>query len=105
MLVLTPQRRQDPNTLCSEVPGSGLEGQFREGMMRIAVLTGATVMGGLLLATLPVSIQWSAEKNLSISQDKAYAVVGRPATPGSVAGAHRRHSRRAVRRCAAGVTC
>src|SRR3984957_16163504 len=25
MLVLTPQRRQDPNTLCSEVPGSGLE--------------------------------------------------------------------------------
>jgi hypothetical protein len=74
-------------------------------MMRIATLTGATVMGGLLLATLPVSIQWSAEKNLSISQDKAYAVVGRPATPGSVAGAHRRHSRRAVRRCAAGMTC
>ena len=60
-------------------------------MMRIATLTGATVMGGLLLATLPVSIQWSAEKNLSISQDKAYAVVGRPATPASVAGAHRRH--------------
>ena len=50
-------------------------------MMRIAALTGATVMGGLLLATLPVSIQWSTEKNLSISQDKAYAVVGRPATP------------------------
>ena len=74
-------------------------------MMRIAALTGATVMGGLLLATLPVSIQWSAEKNLSISQDKAYAVVGRPATPGSVAGVHRRHGRRAVRRCAAGMTC
>ena len=74
-------------------------------MMRIAALTGATVMGGLLLATLPVSIQWSAEKSFSISQDKAYAVVGRPATPGSVAGAHRRHSRRAVRRCAAGMTC
>jgi hypothetical protein len=31
-------------------------------MMRIAALTGATVMGGLLLATLPVSIQWSAER-------------------------------------------
>jgi hypothetical protein len=64
--------------------------------MRIAALTCATVMGGLLLATLPVSIQWSAEKNLSISQDKAYAVVGRPATAASVAGAHRRHGRRAV---------
>jgi hypothetical protein len=74
-------------------------------MRRVAALTGATVMGGLLLATLPVSIQGSAEKNLSVSQDKAYAVVGRPATPGSVAGAHRRHSRRAVRRCAAGMTC
>ena len=74
-------------------------------MMRIAALIGATVMGGLLLATLPVSIQWSAEKNLSISQDKAYAVVGRPATPASVAGAHRRHGRRAIRRCATGVTC
>src|ERR1700729_735152 len=36
-------------------------------------------------ATLPVSIQWSGEKSLSISQDKAYAVVGRPATPASVA--------------------
>jgi hypothetical protein len=33
-------------------------------MMRIAALTGATVMGGLLLATLPVSIRWSAEKEL-----------------------------------------
>jgi hypothetical protein len=73
--------------------------------MRIATLSGATVIGGLLLATLPVSIEWSAEKTLSMSQDKAYAVVGRPATPGSVAGVHRRHSRRAVRRCAAGMTC
>ena len=73
--------------------------------LRGVVLTGATVMGGLLFATLPMSIQWSAGQSLSISQDKAYAVVGRPATPGSVAGAHRRHSRRAVRRCAAGMTC
>jgi hypothetical protein len=32
-------------------------------------------------------------------------VIGRPMTPGSIAGAHRRHRRRAVRRCAAGVTC
>ena len=32
-------------------------------------------------------------------------VIGRPATPVSVAGIHRRHVRRTVRRCAAGVTC
>jgi hypothetical protein len=73
--------------------------------MRNPVLIGATVMAAVLLATLPVSVKWSAESNLSLSQDKAYAVVGRPATPGSVAGVHRRHSRRAVRRCAAGMTC
>ena len=73
--------------------------------MRNPVLIGATVMGAVLLTTLPVSVKWSAENNLSLSRDKAYAVVGRPATPGSVAGVHRRHSRRAVRRCAAGMTC
>lgn len=32
-------------------------------------------------------------------------VIGRPMSPGSVAGVHRRTERRAVRRCAAGVTC
>ena len=31
--------------------------------------------------------------------------IGRPLSPTSVAGVHRRHHRRAVRRCAAGVTC
>lgn len=36
---------------------------------------------------------------------EAQAVVGRPLTPVSVAGVSRRTSRRAVRRCAAGVTC
>jgi hypothetical protein len=32
-------------------------------------------------------------------------IIGRPMTPVSVAGVHRRHRRRAIRRCAAGVTC
>ena len=32
-------------------------------------------------------------------------VIGRPLSPMSIAGVHRRHVRRAVRRCAAGVTC
>ena len=31
--------------------------------------------------------------------------VGRPMSPGSVAGVHRRHTRRTISRCAAGVTC
>ena len=32
-------------------------------------------------------------------------VIGRPMTPGSVSGAHRRTRRRVMRHCAAGVTC
>jgi hypothetical protein len=32
-------------------------------------------------------------------------VIGRPLSPVSVAGVHRRHRRRAIRRCAAGITC
>jgi hypothetical protein len=73
--------------------------------MRRLVLIGATLMGAALLSATPISITWTAEKNLSVTLDKAHAVIGRPATPGSVAGVNRRHTRRAVRRCAAGVTC
>jgi hypothetical protein len=32
-------------------------------------------------------------------------VIGRPMSPGSIAGVHRRGRRRAMRRCDAGVTC
>jgi hypothetical protein len=69
--------------------------------MRKLVLIGATVVATAVLSASPISVKWAADKNLSISQDKAFAVVGRPGTPGSVAGVHRR----AARRCAAGVTC
>ncbi len=73
--------------------------------MRKFALIGATVIGAALLSASPIAIDWSANKGLSVSQDRANAVVGNPVTPGSVAGVHRRHERRAVRRCAAGVTC
>ena len=69
-----------------------------ETMMRKLVLIGATVVGAVVLSASPVSVKWSAEKNLSVSQDKAVAEIGRPATPGSVAGVHRRAERRAIRR-------
>jgi hypothetical protein len=67
----------------------------------------ATLFGVAVLSITPISVKWSAERTppVVVSVDKAHAVVGRPATPASVAGAHRRHGRRAVRRCAAGVTC
>ena len=73
--------------------------------MRKLALISAAVVGAVVLSASPVSVKWSAERNLSVSQDKAVAEIGRPGTPGSVAGAARRGERRAVRRCAAGVTC
>jgi hypothetical protein len=73
--------------------------------MRKVVLIGATAIGAAVLSASPISIDWAANKGLSVSQDKATAEVGRPLTAGSVAGVHRRHERRAVRRCATGMTC
>jgi len=73
--------------------------------MRKLGLISVTVVGVAILSASLISIKLSGEKGLSVSLDKAYAVIGRPLTPGSVAGVNRRHTRRAVRRCAAGVTC
>jgi hypothetical protein len=66
--------------------------------MRKVALIGATVVGAAILSASPVSVKWSAEKNVSVSQDKAFAIYGRPATPRSVAGVARRTTRRAYRR-------
>jgi hypothetical protein len=67
--------------------------------MRKLVLIGATVMGATVLSASPFSVRWSAEKlspqhKLSVSLDTANAVIGRPLTPGSVVGVHRRAYRR-----------
>lgn len=68
------------------------------------------VTGGVaaFLVALPVSIDVSRPNattpghasaiSVGLKSDTAQAVVGRPGTPGSVAGAARRSSRRAVRR-------
>jgi hypothetical protein len=69
-------------------------------MKKMGVIA-ATFVGVAILCAAPLSLHRSQENNLSLSQDSAYARVGRPLTPLSVAGVHRR----AVRRCAAGVTC
>jgi hypothetical protein len=63
--------------------------------MHKLALIGTTVVGAVVLSASPVSVKWSAERNLSVSQDKAVAEVGRPGTPGSVAGVARRTERRA----------
>ncbi len=39
--------------------------------MRKSVVIGATVIGAALLATLPISVKWSAENDLSVSVDRS----------------------------------
>ena len=56
------------------------------------------ILAAAILSAAPVSLNWSVDKGLSVTQDKANAIVGRPATPRSVAGVARRTDRRAIRR-------
>lgn len=73
-------------------------------MKKLAII-GATLIGSTMLCAVPFSLQLSPETVVSVTLDTAEARVGRPATPGSVAGVARRTTRRAVRHCAAGITC
>ena len=66
--------------------------------MKKVTVIGATLLAAAVLSASPISLNWSVEKGLSVSRDKANAEVGRPGTPGSVAGVARRTERRAVRR-------
>lgn len=73
--------------------------------MKRASLIGAALVGAAILAAAPFSLHQSRDSGVSLSLDRAQAVVGRPLTPRSVAGVNRRVDRRVARRCAAGVTC
>src|SRR5262249_61014872 len=65
-------------------------------MKKISVIA-ATLVGAAMLCAAPISIHQSKDKGLTLSLDKARAVIGRPLTPGSIAGVHRRYERRAYR--------
>jgi hypothetical protein len=52
--------------------------------------------GAALLTAVPFTLQWS-QNGVSLSVDSADARVGRPLTPLSVAGVHRRAYRRSAR--------
>ena len=62
--------------------------------MKKATILG-TIVGAALLTAAPFSLQW-AQKTVTLSLDSADARVGRPLTPGSVAGVNRRVHRRAA---------
>lgn len=68
--------------------------------MKAISMIGATLIGAAILVASPVSLQQSQDKGLSVSLNSAEARIGRPLTPGSVAGVNRRVHRRATRRCA-----
>jgi hypothetical protein len=51
-----------------------------------------------LLGAAPLSLEWLPQSGLALSLNSAQARVGRPLTPGSVAGVARRTTRRTVRR-------
>jgi hypothetical protein len=61
-------------------------------------MIGATLVGAAILVVAPVSLHRSPDKGFSVSLNSAEAVIGRPLTPGSVAGVNRRVHRRAYRR-------
>jgi hypothetical protein len=67
-------------------------------VMKKISLIAATLVGAAVLCAAPISLHQSQDKGLSLSVDKARARIGRPLTPGSVAGVHRRHHRRVYRR-------
>jgi hypothetical protein len=66
-------------------------------MSKVATV-GATALFACILCATPMSLRFSPEGNVSLSIDTASAVIGRPLTPGSVAGVNRRVHRRAYRR-------
>jgi len=65
--------------------------------MSKVVTVGATALFACILCTTPLSLRLLPEGNVALSVDSASAVIGRPLTPGSVAGVNRRVHRRAYR--------
>ncbi len=71
--------------------------------MRFPALRTATFASIAFVAAMMFSVAPSTNGGVSIGVEQAQARVGRPATPGSVAGVARRTTRRTVRRTAVGV--
>jgi hypothetical protein len=65
--------------------------------MRKLGLVGVALTAAFIVAT-PLSVSWSSAAGPRLSLDRAEARIGRPLTPGSVAGVHRRVERRTYRR-------
>ncbi len=65
-------------------------------MKKLTLFTAA--LGAAFIVATPISLNWSSATGSLLSLDNAEARVGRPLTPGSIAGVHRRVERRTYRR-------
>lgn len=70
-------------------------------MTKISTIVFVAAASGLCMA--PISVQWLHAKGPSVSLNRAEARIGRPLTPGSIAGVHRRVHRRAYYGAAVGA--
>jgi hypothetical protein len=82
----------------SPLPYQMNSGKKEQVMKKFGIMLAAVA----LFCDVPLSLEWSqADGPIPVlSLDSAQARIGRPATPGSVAGVARRTTRRAVRRTA-----
>src|ERR1700722_16106288 len=85
-IILAPQASRKPH-ITTNFTGRAFMKKFS--------VVGATLVVGAMLSAAPMSVHLSPAKTLSVSLDRADARIGRPLTPGSVAGVHRRVHRRA----------
>ncbi len=86
-------------TEIAEVPGLRRNEEEDDMTIRSSrVLRGAAIVGALFVGGFMADVTPSTWQSRGTVVSQAEAVVGRPATPGSVAGAARRSSRRHVRR-------
>ncbi len=69
---------------------------WAEGVEVMKILSAiGMIAAATLFCAAPLSVHWSPAKSPSLSIDTADARIGRPLTPGSVAGVNRRVHRRA----------
>ena len=71
----------------------------------VSIVRTASIAVGVatLLCAAPFSLEWSSKSGVSLSLNTADARIGRPLTPVSVAGVHRRVHRRAYYGAAVGA--
>jgi hypothetical protein len=74
-----------------------------DSMSRLTIAIPAIAGIAALLCATPFSIDWSHKSGVSLSLNSAQARIGRPLTPGSVAGVNRRVHRRAYYGAAVGA--